>query len=557
MDWFLLFYTFLGGLGLFFYGMRILSDSLQALAGSVIRRVINALTSNRLLAVGIGAFVTTLVQSSSITTVMVVGFVNAGLMDLTQAIGVIFGANIGTTITGWIIAIKVGKYGLLLVGLGIIPIMLPLKPRFKNMGQLLLALGLIFMGLKFMSSAFKPLRSAEGFLELMQYFSADSYATLFACILMGTILTFVIQSSSAMLAITIALAMSGAITFQTGAALVIGENIGTTITAWLASLGMNTSAKRAARAHAIFNIVGALWLSIIFWHFLDFIDWLVVGEPDALAADGSKPFVATHIAAGHTAFNIANTIVFLPFLRQLSRFVIWITPAKEEAEIPHLEFLPGMTPNLAITAAQKQLLILAGITQRSLRRTHEYTLSDSPSHKVAKQINHYEDVADNMQSEITHFLSRVQESSMSQEATELSFAIMRAADELESITDYAASIVRYRDRLQNERQNFSAEALQDLQNYFEATNCLFDDIYKQMQDTPKEWLLEPFLERNSQLIDEANRMRKAHMQRLEKKICNPSAGMVYADTVVALRKMRGHVINIVEALAGDKTDSTT
>ncbi|MFC1886971.1 Na/Pi cotransporter family protein [Thermodesulfobacteriota bacterium] len=256
MNWFELIYKFLGGLGVFFFGMKFLSEGLQAVAGPLIKRVISALTTNRILAVLVGAFVTTLIQSSSVTTVMVVGLVNAGLMELVQAIGVILGANIGTTITGWIIAIKIGKYGLLFVGIGIFPMLFSKQDAFKQVGNILVALGFIFLGLEFMSGAFKPLRSDDGFLTMMQYFSADHFWSLIACIAMGACLTMIIQSSSAMLGVTIALASTGAISFQTAVGLVLGENIGTTITALLASIPANTEAKRAARAHAFFNVIG-------------------------------------------------------------------------------------------------------------------------------------------------------------------------------------------------------------------------------------------------------------------------------------------------------------
>ena len=274
------FYTFLGGLGLFFFGMKSLSESLQSIAGDFIRKIINALTSNRYLAAGIGALVTTIVQSSSVTVVMVVGLVNANLMNLTQAIAVVFGVNIGTTITGWIIAIKVGKYGLFLIGLGIFPYLFSQNVRFKQTGRLLLALGMLFMGLEFMSAAFVPLRESEVFRGIMVYFLAETYVSVLACIMIGAFLTCVIQSSSAMLGITIALASVGAISFQTAAAMVLGENIGTTITALLASVGTNSSAKRAARAHALFNLIGVLWIFPLFYLYVNLIDFIVPGNPN-------------------------------------------------------------------------------------------------------------------------------------------------------------------------------------------------------------------------------------------------------------------------------------
>src|SRR5690554_2452590 len=339
MEAFTTIYTLLGGLGIFFFGMKFMSDGLQAVAGDVIRKIINSLTSNRIMAVGVGLLVTCIVQSSSVTTVMVVGFVNAGLMQLTQAIGVIFGSNIGTTITGWIISIKVGKYGLLFIGLGIFPALFAKGEKLQALGKILFGIGMIFTGLEFMSGAFVPLRDDQDFLSLISYFSGQNYASYFASVITGCLLTVIIQSSSAMLGITIALASAGVISFPTAAALVMGENVGTTITAILASVGGNTNAKRAARAHGIFNVLGVLLMMSIFPFYVEFIDSIIPGSADAVAADGSKPFIAQHIAASHTIFNLGATLAFLPFLGLLAKLVIRITPDRADHESPKLVLL--------------------------------------------------------------------------------------------------------------------------------------------------------------------------------------------------------------------------
>ena len=264
MEVFKIIYTVLGGLGVFFYGMKSMSEALQSVAGDVIKNIIHTLTKNRVSALLVGIVVTMLVQSSSVTTVMVVGFVNAGLMSLVQAIGIVFGANIGTTITGWIISIKIGKYGLLFIGLGIFPMLFGKSNKLRQIGRIMFGIGMIFFGLELMSGAFKPLRTMPEFIDAVAYFSQPNYFSYFACVVVGCILTVIVQSSSAMLGITMALATSGAIEFQTAAALVLGENIGTTITALLASVGGNIEAKRTARAHAIFNVLGVAIIFVIF-----------------------------------------------------------------------------------------------------------------------------------------------------------------------------------------------------------------------------------------------------------------------------------------------------
>ncbi|MCA8944855.1 MAG: Na/Pi cotransporter family protein, partial [Planctomycetes bacterium] len=266
-DWFTLAYTVVGGLGIFLFGMKLLSESLQALASDFIRKLIGWLTNNRAVAMGVGVLLTVIVQSSSVTTVMLVGFINAGLMTLTQAVGVILGANIGTTITGWIIAFKVGKYGLLLVGAGFVPFFFMKSIRWKSIGKVLIALGMVFLGLQFMSGGFKPLSKTNDFQSMLVWFQADSMLSVLACVALGCLLTFIVQSSSAMLAITMSLAAAGQIDYQTAAALVLGENIGTTITMHLAAIGGTIDAKRASYAHIMFNVIGVSVMVIIFpWY---------------------------------------------------------------------------------------------------------------------------------------------------------------------------------------------------------------------------------------------------------------------------------------------------
>jgi phosphate:Na+ symporter len=551
--WFETVYTFLGGLGIFFFGMKTLSESLQALSGDVIRRAIRTLTSNRFMAVGVGAFVTMLVQSSSVSTVMVVGLVNAGLMELTQAIGIIIGANIGTTVTGWIIAIKVGKYGLLLVGLGIFPLLFAKNPRLKQSGSLLLALGFVFMGLEFMSAAFKPLRSSESFLAVMQFFSAESFPTLLACVGVGAGLTIVIQSSSAMLGVTIALASTGSITFMTAAALVLGENIGTTITALLASVGANSSAKRAARAHAVFNTLAVAIMLPFFWRYIALVDWAVGGVPDLLGADGMKPNVAAHIAAVHTGFNLAATILFLPFVNPLARLVTWMTPAPAAREVPHLKYLPSVqdfeAPSLGLAMAEKELQNMADVTGRCVRVMTTYLLAEKPERKLGEKVMYYEKVTDSIQAEITVFLRSVQRARLTQDQSSLSYAIVRAADELESITDYCASVVRAYDRLKNADETFTEEARSDLARFADAVVAYFEDIQSALFGR-RSWDLEHFERGHADLTEQANRIREAHRRRVSSNTCSPLASMSFSDIIVGLRKLKGHALNIAEAMGG-------
>jgi len=545
-------YTFLGGLGIFFFGMKTLSESLQTMAGDLIRKVINALTNNRVMGVGVGAFVTTLVQSSSVTTVMVVGLVNAGLMDLTQAIGVIFGANIGTTITGWIIAIKVGKYGLMFVAMGVFPMLFAKSEKIKQFGRFLFALGFIFMGLKWMSGSMKPLKDTEAFMNLLQFFTADHLFSLLACIAIGACLTFIVQSSSAMLGVTIALAMTGAITFQTAVALVLGENIGTTITALLASVGANSSARRAARAHAFFNVLGVTLMIPCFWYFIDFVDYLIGGNPDFIGEDGGKPLIAVHIASAHSLFNVTMVIVFLPFLNHIARLVTWLTPAPKRKEVPHLKFLPSeadIAPSIALTAAEQEIGHFSDIVKKVFKQTSEYLLADRPDKKVRDKILHLEDVTDKIQAEVTLFLCKTQEARLSFEQSSLSYSLIRAADELESIADYCVSLTRHKDRLFTAEEELSAEAKKDLKLYLQNTYSYFDSIMKTSAQS-QSWNLEAISKQSDELNNQAKKILAGHRERLQKSKCSPLCGIFFNDMISGLRKMRAHSKNFAEAMAG-------
>ncbi|MAX67433.1 MAG: Na/Pi cotransporter family protein [Bacteriovoracaceae bacterium] len=546
METFKIIYTFLGGLGIFFYGMKTMSDALQQAASDVITKVINSLTSNRVLAVVVGIIVTMIVQSSSVTTVMVVGFVNAGLMQLTQAIGVIFGSNIGTTVTGWIISIKVGKYGLLLIGLGIFPALFSKNTRLKNIGKVLFGVGMIFFGLELMSGAFKPLRTNNEFLNMISYFSENSYGSYFASIITGCLLTVIIQSSSAMLGITIALASSGIIGFSTAAALVLGENIGTTITALLASVGTSTNAKRAARAHAFFNIFGVLVLFSILPVYVEFIEWLIPGAADLAIEDGTHPNVAAHIAASHTLFNVTATLLFLPFLGILARFVTRITPDKEEEKSKHL-ILVGETddilPATAIVQADLEAKKMKDILERMFKISKEYL--KAPDHKILAKTHDYERITDNMQKEVTVFLCKVMERPMSEYQSRQSQAIIKIVDEFESIADYLDRIVTYQSRFQEKTLTGTSESeylkfMDEVWEFFQL--CCQGFTNNSAQD------LDAVFKKSEALRLWADDMRDKHIDRVSKREYNPLTALTYSDMVVALRKIRAHAMNVAEAI---------
>ncbi|MFA5700321.1 MAG: Na/Pi cotransporter family protein, partial [Desulfuromonas sp.] len=316
-----LIFGLLGGLGLFLYGMKIMSDGLQKIAGDRMRKVLAALTNNRIMATMVGIIVTAIIQSSSATTVMVIGFVNAGLMTLMQAIGVVLGANIGTTITAQLIAFKITKFALPAIGLGVGLKLFSRKKSWIYVGEAILGFGLIFYGLSVMKTAFDPIRDS-GELSNVFLLIGDH---LYLAVLVGALITMIVQSSSATIGITLALASSGLITFECSVAVILGENIGTTITANIAAIGANVAARRTALCHLLFNVVGVAYMLALFPHFLNLIESLTPGIADFAISNqqqaaiyglevGDKPYIARHIANTHTLFNVVNTLIFLPFI---------------------------------------------------------------------------------------------------------------------------------------------------------------------------------------------------------------------------------------------------
>jgi phosphate:Na+ symporter len=550
MQAFTIIYTLLGGLGIFFFGMKFMSDGMQAITGDVIRKVINSLTANRIMAVGVGLIVTMLVQSSSITTVMTVGMVNAGLMTLKQSVGVIFGANIGTTITGWIISIKVDRYGLLLVGLGFIPALFSKSNKIQHLGRTLLGIGMVFIGLKTMSDAFVPLRESQAFLDSIAYFAGENYQAYIASILMGCALTIVVQSSSAMLGITMALASTGVINYHTAVALVMGENIGTTITALLASIGANVNAKRTARAHATFNTLGVLVMLTIIPYYFDFIDWLVPGSANEQLPNGSRPNVMSHIAMAHTVFNVSSTLIFLPFLNSLVSFVTKITPdTSEEKEPPHLLMLGNPTdllPATSLVQAESEIRKMADIVKRMYALVKEYWEEvDEDAKKLAKIID-YERITDNIHKEVTVFLCYVMERNMSHHQSEQTQALIKISDEIESVADYLERLAIYRQRfrggdsLEGESRKEFFDFLNQVQSFFDLTIAGLYRAEKFNQEMIKS--------QSAELQIWADSIRDKHLERISQGSYKPITALTFSDMVVALRKIRTHAYRMSESV---------
>ncbi len=559
-DYWKLIMTVIGGLGIFLLGMKNMSEGLQAIAGGGLRKLISAVTDNRLMAVGVGTLVTTLVQSSSITTVMVVGFVNSGFMNLTQAIGVIMGANVGTTITGWILALEIGKYGLPLLGIGAFGYLFFRRDRVRYVSLALMGLGMVFFGLELMKNGFSVIKELPDFEAWFARFDASTYLGVLKCASVGCVLTFIVQSSSATLGITIGLASIGVIPFETAAALVLGENVGTTITAWLASLGATTNARRAAYFHVIFNLLGVLWVTALFGKVFipavnQMLDFAFIQRLAGVnAAAGEAVGVTVKIAAVHTTFNVINTLLFFPFADMLGRMLERIVPQRDAKEKPHLTSLDIRmleTPVIAIEQSRVEVLRMADGCNKMMDWLEELTPQDEPDQKLVQKLFHREEVLDTVQDEIVVFLTDMLAANLPHNVIDEARRQLRMADEYESISDYITSILKFHLKLNNQGHQFTA----GMKTQLAELHIMVRD-YVQMVTTGYEQRAAEVITKAKSVGSEINHrvrtLRDDHLQRLTDKKVEPHVNVAFTSTLNSYRRVSDHTLNVAESLAGVK-----
>lgn len=566
IDFFKMFYTVLGGLGIFLYGMNIFSQVLQSMGSNVIKKFINYVAANRIAAAFVGVIVTTFVQSSSVSTVMMSSFVNSGLMTLTQGIGFIFGANIGTTITGWIISLNIGKYGLLLIGIGGLPLLFSSKPKVKLIGRLIFCLGLIFFGLELMGNAFRPLRSCEEFKAMMLWFNVSTPWGILACMGIGCLMTMIVQSSSAMLGITIALASTGNIEFGTAAALVLGENIGTTITLWLASLSGGRLTKQTALAHTTFNICGCTIAFLIFPIYLKFINQIVPGNPYAIPTEAFcqatqsewKTFgsvVAQHIAMTHTLFNVGATLLFLPFLQYLVKFVNWAIPDHKEkpsieGNMEYFTHLNNVSPVLAVEQAQLVVDKMVELTEKTLHTTQTFLVSPELQEQLAEEIAKAENKADKIQEEVLVFTHRISQFELTSALSQQIQLLIHTSDELESITDYCLNIVRHKERFSTNGITLRPETLEQLNTFMNHVIAFFRQIHSQISQGQKIDHTELWKHYRT-LTQEDDQIKNNHLAMIRQELYPPRFALTLSEITTALRRICSHTLNIAESHQDD------
>jgi len=553
-DYWSLVLTVIGGLGIFLLGMKNMSEGLQAVAGTGLRRMIGAVTDNLLMATGVGTLVTMLIQSSSITTVMVVGFVNSGFMTLSQAVGVIMGANIGTTITGWILALKIGKYGLPIIGAAAFVYLFSKRDRVRFLAMATMGLGMVFFGLELMKDGFAIVKDLPNFMSWFQSFSADSLPGVLSCALMGCLVTLIVQSSSATLGITIGLAVTEVITLPTACALVLGENIGTTITALLASLGTGTNARRAAYFHTLFNILGVTWIVLIFKDFyLPFIEWAV----EAVAAPilpGIEVGPEATIALTHSVFNITNTLLFLPFARKIARLLELVGRRERVKEKPHLTSLDVRmleTSAIAIEQSRIEVLRMGVACEKMMGWIGEIVGQEIPDHKAVRKTFHREEVLDTVESEIVAFMTHLLSGNVPLEVANEARRQLRMADEYESVSDYLTSILKSHLKLYEAGLRMpepDQAKLLELHDTVAEYLAMVNRAYEQRQ-------AEVVTKAHSQgtaITHQVKEFRRQFLAKMSEEKLDPQIVLSFNGQLNAYRRVREHVVNIAEALAGVK-----
>jgi phosphate:Na+ symporter len=554
-----LIFGLVGGLGLFLFGMKTMSEGLQKIAGSRMRKILAALTNNRIVGTLVGIGVTAIIQSSSATTVMTVGFVNAGLMSLTQAIGVILGANIGTTVTAQLIAFKITKFALPAIGLGAGLKLFSKNKRFSYIGEIILGFGLLFFGLSVMKQAFDPVKASEEFRQMFLIVGNNHLLG----VLLGALLTVIVQSSSATIGITLALASSGLLTFEASVALILGENIGTTITANLAAIGTNLAARRTALAHFLFNTLGVCYMLIFFSFFINFISSITPGDADFVISTqeelsrfggsmGDKPFIARHIANTHTLFNIVNTIIFLPMVGLLAKLATFMIRGREEEMEFHLRYLDSRvlnTPPIALAQARSETLRMAQTAQEMTRETLDFLLDNDQ--KKVPALEKKEDLVDLLQKEITDFLVSLSQQSITQETSQEVASMMHMVNDIERIGDHCENLWRLCQRKLDQKITFSDTARQELAEISEVTRNFLQLVIGALEKGDRT-IFESADELENAIDQLEASLRNNHITRLNTGECTVNSGLIFIDMLHNFEKIGDHAFNLAQAVVGKK-----
>lgn len=548
----------LGSLALLIYGMKTMSDALQKMAGSGLRHILGRMTTNRLTGMLTGTFVTCAVQSSSATTVMTVSFVSAGLLTLAQAISVIMGANIGTTLTAWIMSLgynmnlTVVVFPAFLVGMVLI-----YKKRHRYAGEFLFGLAFLFWSLVMLSGAGKDmdLQHNAQVVSFFASFDTSSYLTIFVFLAAGTLITCIVQSSAAVMAITILLCSTGVLPIYMGIALVMGENIGTTATANLAALGAGIEARRAALAHLLFNVFGVVWVLAVFYPFVDMVCSIVGYNP---ALGGQSELLSVVLAMFHTCFNVLNTALLIGFIPQMERLVCRLLPNKQQAK-PNaaLHFIDGgvmATPEISVLQAQKEIIHFAERMQRMFGMTR--TLIDEKDKKEFERqferIEHYETIADNMEIEIANYLEQVGKDHLSDETKNKIRIMFRQIGELESIGDACYKMARTIKHLRNNREDFTPSQYTRLHDMQHLVNEALTQMMVVMNGRCENLTIDASRDIENDINTLRDSIKAETLSDVNSHTYSYTLGTLYTDIVTDCEKLGDYVMNVVEARLGKR-----
>ncbi|MDP8234100.1 MAG: Na/Pi cotransporter family protein [Candidatus Saelkia tenebricola] len=536
-------FLLIGGLGFFFFGMQIMSEGLKKIAGERLKSILKVVTKLPIIAVLTGAVVTCLIQSSSATSVMVIGFVNAGLLSLRQAITVIMGANIGTTFTAWLVSsmsvFKITHYALPLVGIGFAISTFGKTKNAKFWGQVIMGFGILFIGLSFMKDAFQPFKESQRMKDIFVTFSNNPLLG----ILVGIIFTVLLQSSSATIAIVQVLAFNGLISFSAAIPIILGDNIGTTITAQLAAVGTNINARRTAMSHTLFNIIGVCYMLVFIYNgwFIRLINFIIPG-------DITLKNVMFYIAVSHSFFNIVNALVFLPFVNKLEKVCIWIIPKKKDTiEIgpQYLEKHLLATPSIAIDQARKETVRMLAVAAKSVSTAVKIFMEKNLSD--VKSVCEMEQTVDSLQSEITQYLIEISQRNLSHIESEELPVLIHSVNDVERIGDHAENIIELAERSIDNKLSFTEEAIKELVLMWNEISSMMIESESALKNNDFE-VAKNVLIREERINKFQTELKRFHVDRLSEGKCNLKSGIVFLDFVDNLEKIGDHLTNIAQGV---------
>ena len=560
------FYDFLkliGSLGLFLYGMKIMSEGLQKVAGDRLRSILTAMTTNRVTGVLTGVLITALIQSSSATTVMVVSFVNAGLLTLAESISVIMGANIGTTVTAWIISIFGFKVDMAAFALPLLAIALPLifsgKSNRKSIGEFIFGFSFLFMGLSYLKANAPDLNANPEMLAFVQNYTDMGFFSIILFLLIGTILTMIVQASAATMAITLIMCANGWISLELGAALVLGENIGTTITANLAAMVANTTAKRAAFAHFLFNLFGVAWVLAIFPFFLGWVAQLSIylGIGDPFTSVGSVPVA---LSLFHTCFNVANVLILIWFTKIIANLVTHIIKSKESADdaftLKHIKIGLLSTPDASLFQAKQEISHYAKNTLDMYRQVVECLHTPTKEfEKKFNKIDKLEDESDVVEVEIADYLTKVSESKLSTENSQRVRAMFKIVSEIESIADSSLNVAKAVGRRNEQNVEFPEFIDEKLQHMMAIVDEALVVMCANLTIEYKEVKAKKAYEVEQTINDYRTILQQEHLTAIEEKKYDYATGIIYSDIFFECEKIGDYAINVTEAIKEIGTDN--